>query len=72
MKKVEEKLAGNNFVRCHDSFLVNIDFIKRIKGRTAKKIELIDGTTIPCSRRKLKDVINAIDATPINIHFSDN
>lgn len=72
LKKVAEKLIGPNFVRCHDSYLVNIDFIKRIKGKTAKNIELIDGTIIPCSRRKLKDVINAIDGTSINISFSDN
>ena len=72
LKTLKERLALSSFVRCHHSYLVNIDFIKKIKGRNSKKVELIDGTVIPCSRRKLKDVIKAIDAALININFSDN
>jgi len=48
LDELEEKL-GNIFLRCHHSYLVNMEFVKTF---TAQEIELWDGTRIPVSRPK--------------------
>lgn len=30
LKEIEDRLKGKNFVRCHKSYLINTDYIKRI------------------------------------------
>lgn len=50
MDELEAKL-GKTFVRCHHSYLVNMEYIKNFTSQT---IELIDGTIIPVSRPKSK------------------
>lgn len=47
---IEEWLGGNNFVRCHNSYLVNLRNIERF-NRQLKEIRVI-GQNIPVSRRK--------------------
>ncbi|MCF0260265.1 MAG: response regulator transcription factor [Erysipelotrichaceae bacterium] len=42
-----QKLLPDNFVRCHQSFLVNLDYISTIEKNT---IFLTNGTSIPVSR----------------------
>lgn len=46
LKDVEEQLP-NTFVRCHQSFLVNMRYIRSF---TAQEIELTDGRKVPVSR----------------------
>jgi len=46
---LEEKL-GNRFIRCHQSYLVNIDYIGHVNSH---EVELLDGTQIPVSRNKV-------------------
>ncbi|MCD8225457.1 MAG: LytTR family DNA-binding domain-containing protein [Clostridiales bacterium] len=53
----EEKLAPLGFFRCHSSFLVNGDYIKRI-GVT--ELELRDGSLVPISQRRRKDFLSEI------------
>lgn len=48
-----EKQLSCSFVRCHKSFLVNMDKLRAFEKNT---IELIDGTQIPVSRAKIKGV----------------
>ena len=45
-----QKKLGNRFIRCHQSYLVNIDFIEQVNSH---EIELVDGTAIPVSRNKV-------------------
>lgn len=54
MDGLEEKL-GENFLRCHHSYLVNMAYIKNF---SSQEIELIDGTQIPVSRPKSKSAKN--------------
>lgn len=54
MDDLEEKL-GENFLRCHHSYLVNMAYIKNF---SSQEIELIDGTQIPVSRPKSKSAKN--------------
>ena len=46
-----EKELDKQFVRCHQSFLVNMDEIENLGGEV---IRLYDGNAIPISRTKLK------------------
>lgn len=48
LDEVEEKL-GDVFLRCHHSYLINMEYIKTF---SAHEIELLDGTVIPVSRPK--------------------
>lgn len=58
LKEVEAMLKGHNFVRVHNSHLVNMLHVKRyIKGRTGELV-LKNGKSIPVSRSKKKDLLN--------------
>lgn len=48
---VEEDLTGYGFIRCHQSYLVNNRFIRRMGKNT---IELENGNFIPVSRERYK------------------
>lgn len=52
---VIERAAPNYFIRCHQSYLVNIRHIKQI-GKS--DIELTNGKTIPISQRRRTEVLN--------------
>jgi DNA-binding LytR/AlgR family response regulator len=58
LSEVEEKLP-EYFIRCHQSFLVNFHYIKRV-GKT--DVEMSDGMTIPVSQRKRRKVVGALEA----------
>ena len=49
LKKLEEKLANNSFIRPHKSFLKNTRFIERYEAGVLK---LKGGLNCVCSRRK--------------------
>lgn len=51
LKEFEEILRGNGFVRPHNSFLVNLNFVDRIQKTF---LFLTDGTEIPISRNRKK------------------
>ena len=53
MYEMEEKVADGGFIRIHKGYLVNNAFIGRISGES---VVLKNGTSLPISRRKLKDV----------------
>ncbi|MFC6861166.1 LytR/AlgR family response regulator transcription factor [Zunongwangia atlantica 22II14-10F7] len=57
LKKVSEKLAAQNFVQTHRSYIINIDKIKDIEDNSA----LIGNKVIPISRRFRKNVLSSID-----------
>ncbi len=48
---LSDKLKDRNFYRCHNSFLVNLDFVEEIDGRYAK----VRGKYLTISRNKIKD-----------------
>jgi DNA-binding LytR/AlgR family response regulator len=53
MKELEERLAGNGFIRVHKGFLVNYQFIDSIKN---SNVILTNGGTVPISRRNVNQV----------------
>lgn len=54
MKEMEERLAENDFVRCHTSFLVNLFYVKDVQKL---ELELLDGEHVPISQPKRKSVM---------------
>lgn len=63
LKSYEEELPPDIFFRCDKSFLVNLYFIREIFFKPGQ-ITLINGVTIPVSRRKLPDLFNMLKNRP--------
>lgn len=53
MDKLENMFEGKGFLRCHQSFLVNCAYIRTLR---TSQVELIDGTEIPVSKHRIKEV----------------
>ena len=54
MNELEEMLKQYGFVRCHQSYLVNMDYIKDAKD----DFELRDGTIVPVRVRGRKEILD--------------
>lgn len=50
--EVKEQLPAEYFARCHQSYIVNLYYVSKLEGTSFE----ISGTTVPISRRYLKDV----------------
>ena len=50
LKYIESLLSSHNFIRCHQSFLVNKSFIKRYVREDGGYLELVIDKSIPVSR----------------------
>jgi two-component system LytT family response regulator len=58
-----ERLGGGGpgFVRIHRSAGINLAHVRGVKrGKTALEVELSDGTRLPISRRKARDVVELL------------
>lgn len=55
LNNIESYLNNKNFVRIHQSFLVNMKYIKSMKSQKAL---LLDGTELPIAKPRYKDVRN--------------
>lgn len=53
INELESKMSDFNFVRCHQSFLVNLGYIEQINNYL---ICLSDGSEIPVSRPRYPEV----------------
>lgn len=53
LDKVEESLEGKGFLRCHKSYLVNMERVKTFSG---EQVVLEEGTVLPVSRAYGKEV----------------
>ncbi|MDT0557080.1 LytTR family DNA-binding domain-containing protein [Ichthyenterobacterium sp. W332] len=59
LKFLEEKLNDSQFVRVHNSYLVNINFVKKyLKGRGGTLV-MSNGDSLPVSVRKKNDFLDA-------------
>ena len=56
LDKIEEQLKKQDFVRCHQSFLVNA---KKISSVKVTDLTLTNGETIPISKRRTKETNEA-------------
>lgn len=50
---------GPPFCKCHQSFVVNVNYVTHIDDRN-RKAEMIDGTIIPIARRKIAEFLASI------------
>jgi two-component system LytT family response regulator len=57
LKKYEELLPDKNFMRVHQSYLVNINAVKKILRKNGNFLMLSNNHTIPISRRKLETLM---------------
>ncbi|MCU4175131.1 LytR/AlgR family response regulator transcription factor [Carboxylicivirga sp. N1Y90] len=58
IKKIEEQLCNNNFIRPHQSYLVNTLYIKSLSKISDGELLLANGTYIPVSSRKKKAILH--------------
>lgn len=56
ISQLETALTGQNFIRCHQGFLVNLSYIRTLK---ANELELFNGQKIPVSKHRIQDVRKA-------------
>jgi two-component system LytT family response regulator len=52
LKDCESLLAGNSFLRVHQSYLINLDFVKKYNKGSGGSIEMVNNAIIPVSERK--------------------
>lgn len=62
LKYFDQTLAGSNFLRVHQSHLINVLFIKEYVKMDGGYLIMKDGTTIPISNRKKAEVIKLISS----------
>jgi len=63
LKDFELPLLQHDFLRIHQSHLVNINFIAYYYAGRGGNISLVDGTILPVSRNKKSELLNALDLT---------
>lgn len=57
MQEHEKDLSPYSFVRCHNSYIVNLEYIDKITGY---EITLMTGETIPISKQKKKELMQSL------------
>ena len=55
ISELEIQLCKYGFIRSHQGFLVNLCFVRAVRPN---ELELLDGTNIPISKHRFKDVKN--------------
>jgi two-component system LytT family response regulator len=61
IKEIEKQLLNDNFIRPHQSYLVNIQFIKAVRKTSSCEFILKNGCCIPVSIRKKMKVLQLIE-----------
>ncbi|MFB5944792.1 LytR/AlgR family response regulator transcription factor [Albibacterium profundi] len=61
LKEIEELLKEHNFVRVHQSHLINPNFVKGILKHDGGSLVMIDNTEVPVSRQKSKQVSKILE-----------
>ena len=59
LKTIEKRINSDNFLRVHRSYLVNIHHIEKIQG-CYEQLEMIEGHSVPVSRRRKKELKQAL------------
>ena len=60
LKDIASKLPTDSFIRIHQSYLINIDFVKGYSREDGGQILLTDGTKLPVSKTKKQHVLEAL------------
>jgi two-component system LytT family response regulator len=59
LKIIERRISSGYFMRVHRSYLVNLHQIEKIQG-CYDELKMTEGHTVPVSRRKKKEVKQAL------------
>ncbi len=62
LKYYEDLLTPHNFIRVHNSHLVNVDYIQTFNRQIQDGLQLHNGDKIPVSARKKKAITDFLDA----------
>lgn len=57
---IEATLPKSQFLRCHQSFMLNMDHINRL-DKTSRQFVLFSGKTVDISRRSYSEVVSAFE-----------
>jgi two-component system LytT family response regulator len=60
IKTVEQQLGSNNFIRPHQSYLVNVQHIRSIQKSSGGDLILDNGKTIAISSRKKSEILHLL------------
>ena len=60
LSEIEKKLKPDEFLRVHKSYTANLNYVKRFSNLDGGELILKGGVSLPVSRRKKEDVLNAI------------
>ena len=63
IKTISTELPCEQFIRCHQSYLVNLNHVVGYENKGGMSIHLIDGARIPVSRRNKKFVTERLNAS---------
>lgn len=63
LKKMEELLPEESFVRIHRSYIVNLNYVNEFRRKEGQHVILTDGRELPVSARKKEQLLKAISAT---------
>ncbi|MBL0359249.1 MAG: response regulator transcription factor [Chitinophagaceae bacterium] len=58
LKEIEEVLTGSNFVRIHNSWIINTRYLKKYYRGKNSYMEMEDGSTVTISLRKKSDILS--------------
>jgi two-component system, LytTR family, response regulator len=60
LKDYDVTLSNFNFIRCHQTHLVNLHHIVKYNNRDGGHLVMSDGDKVPVSQRKRMDVLNQL------------
>ncbi|MEJ1237269.1 LytTR family DNA-binding domain-containing protein [Chryseolinea sp. T2] len=61
LKEVEEVLTHYNFLRIHNSFIINLKHVNRYVKAEGGSIEMANGSQLPVSRQRKEEVMKALN-----------
>lgn len=73
LEQAMDRLGRERFVRIHRSMVVHLAHIRRLRRArtgTGLEVELADGTRLPISRRRAREVLDRLHASPAG-HSTD-
>ncbi|MEM9340422.1 MAG: LytTR family DNA-binding domain-containing protein [Bacteroidota bacterium] len=60
LKEYEQLLNAQKFFRCHQSHIVNLDYLKRYDKREGDFLQMVDGSMVPLAVRKKEILMEKI------------
>ena len=62
LKSIEELLNGYHFFRCHQSHLINFEFVDRFEKKEGGQLLLRNGTKVPVAIRKREEMMKLLNS----------